>query len=188
MNLSTRCCEVDARLAILAILTDPNPVLRRKAQSVRKINANIRQLLDDMAETMYAAPGSGLAAPQVGISKRVICVDAGRDYGGLYQMINPEITRHGSELLRAPEACLSVPGVMGDVERWAEIEVRGLDRQGRPVFVAARGWLARVFQHEIDHLDGVLYTDKCTNLRDIVRPEPQAAAAPESAPVEVMPE
>lgn len=175
-------------MALLPIVKDPDPVLRKKAQPVRKVNAPIRQLLDDMAETMYAAPGAGLAAPQVGVSKRVICVDAGKDHGGLYQLVNPEITRHGTETARAPEACLSIPGLMGDVERWTEIEVKALDRQGRPVFIQARGWLARVFQHEIDHLDGVLYTDKCFNLREIPKREgepPAGEAAVSAAGAEV---
>jgi len=177
-------------VALLPIMKDPDPVLRKKAQPVRKVNAQLRRLLDDMAQTMYAAPGAGLAAPQVGVSKRVICVDAGKDHGGLHQLINPEITRHSLEETRMAEACLSIPGMMGDVDRWAEVEVKGLDRQGRPVFIAAQGWLARVFQHEIDHLDGILYTDKCSNLREIPRPETalREAAASEAVGAEVMPE
>lgn len=139
-------------------------MLRRKARPVRKINAAIRRLLDEMAETMYAAPGVGLAANQVGFLKRVIVADCGKPHG-LLKLINPEIVyAEGSEV--ATEACLSIPGYVGDVERSYKIKVAALNPEGHRVWVEAEGFWARCLQHEIDHLDGILYTDKATNVRE----------------------
>lgn len=153
-------------MAILDIVKDPAEVLRKKAKPVTKVSANIRQLLDDMAETMYAAPGVGLAAPQVGVSKRIIVIDPQDEETGLIQIVNPEIVK-AEGWLQGTEGCLSIPGVIGDVYRHEKVQVIGLDRSGHKVYVEAEGWLARIFQHEIDHLEGVLYTDKCTNLREV---------------------
>ncbi len=161
-------------MAILEIVKDPAPVLRRKARPVTKINAAIRKLLDDMTETMYAAPGVGLAAPQVGVSKRVIVVDPQDGSGRLYQLINPEIV-HAEGWVKGTEGCLSIPGLVGDVWRYEKVRVVALDRDGRKVWIDAEGWLARIFQHEIDHLDGILYTDKCTNLRPVSEEDEEEA-------------
>lgn len=181
-------------MAILEIKQEGDPILRKKAQPVRKVNAGVRTLLDDMVETMHSAPGVGLAAPQVGIGKRIIVVDPGEARGGLFQVVNPEITWHSDELDRGTEGCLSIAGWLGDVDRWTKVRVKGLDRQGHDVYIEAEGYLARVFQHEIDHLDGVLYTDKCVNLREIVPEDDEAelgqgeqAAPAEAAPVEGAP-
>lgn len=154
-------------MAILNIVTDTTAeVLRKKAKPVTKVNASIRQLLDDMAETMYEAPGVGLAAPQVGVSKRIIVIDPQDEKTGLFQLVNPEIVaREG--WIQGTEGCLSIPGYVGDVYRYEKVQVVALDRNGRKVYIDAEGWLARIFQHEIDHLDGVLYTDKCSNLREV---------------------
>ena len=153
-------------MAILEIVKDPHAALRKKAKPVLKVNAAIRQLLDDMAETMYEAPGVGLAAPQVGINKRIIVIDPQDEETGLLQLINPEIVaREG--WVQGTEGCLSIPGVVGDVYRFEKVKVVALDRNGRKVYIDAEGWLARIFQHEIDHLEGILYTDKCTNLREV---------------------
>jgi len=177
-------------MAILDIVLDPADVLRKKAKPVTKINANIRKLLDDMAETMYAAPGVGLAAPQVGVSKRIVVIDPQDGETGLIELINPEITYKEGWVL-GTEGCLSVPGYVGDVYRYERIKVVALDRAGRKVYYDVDGWLARIFQHEIDHLDGIMYTDKCTNLREVTAdeeeeagPEPEGAAeaAAESVP------
>ncbi|MFZ5816719.1 MAG: peptide deformylase [Bacillota bacterium] len=160
-------------MAILEIVKEPAEVLRKKAKPVTKVNAAIKRLLDDMAETMYAAPGVGLAGPQVGVSKRVIVIDPHDETTGLLQLINPEII-HKEGWVKGVEGCLSIPGYVGDVYRYEKIRVVALDRNGHRVWYDAEGWLARIFQHEIDHLDGILYTDKCTNLRE-VQPEEEEA-------------
>lgn len=139
-----------------------DPVLREKSRTVRVVNKSIRKLLDDMAETMYAANGVGLAAPQVGISKRVVVVDAGE---GLWELINPEIIYQDGEEV-GMEGCLSIPGVTGEVKRAFRVRVKGLDRQGKTQVISAEGWGARALQHEIDHLDGVLFIDKAIRLNN----------------------
>lgn len=144
-------------MAIRIIVKDPDPVLREIAKPVAKVNDNIRKLLKDMAETMYDAQGVGLAAPQIGISKRVIVVDVG-DENGLIEMVNPEIVAREGEQL-GPEGCLSIPGLSGDVVRSQKITVKGLDRNGNELIVEAEDFLARAFQHEVDHLNGMLFTD-----------------------------
>ena len=147
-------------MAVFKIVEIGDPVLREKAQPVTKITPALLRLLDDMTETMYAYHGVGLAAPQVGVSKRVIVVDAGK---GLYQLINPEIiTVSGSETDR--EGCLSIPGVWGEVTRAAAVTVRGLNRSGETVEIEAEGFFARALQHEIDHLDGILFIDRALKI------------------------
>lgn len=161
-------------MALLPIVKHPNEVLRRKAKPVQKINAQVRQLLDDMAETMYDAPGIGLAAPQVGVSKRIVVMDCGEPHG-LIEMINPEILQtRGREV--GNEGCLSIPGTYGDVDRHAWVRVTALDRQGRRYWLEADGLLARCIQHEIDHLDGVLFIDKAIRLFEVNPEEAQQAA------------
>ncbi len=144
-------------MAIRIIVKHPDPVLREVAKPVPKVTPNIQKLLTDMAETMYDAPGVGLAAPQIGISKRVIVIDVGDDHG-LIEMVNPEIVEASGEQL-GPEGCLSIPGLQGDVKRKDRLKVKGLDRNGNEMIVEADGFLSRAFQHEIDHLNGVLYID-----------------------------
>ena len=144
-------------MAIRVIVKVPDPILREKSKPVSKITPNIHKLLDDMAETMYEAQGVGLAAPQIGILKRVIVLDPG-DGTGLIEMINPEILERSGKVL-GPEGCLSIPGLQGDVYRAQKIKVKGLDRRGNEVVMEAEDYLARIFQHEIDHLNGVLFTD-----------------------------
>jgi peptide deformylase len=139
------------------IVKHPDPILREKTISVKKINNNILKLLDDMADTMYDAEGVGLAAPQVGISKRVTVIDVG-DENGLIELINPEIISKSGEQF-GPEGCLSFPGLMGDVRRALKCKVRALNRHGEVFEIEGEDLLARAFQHEIDHLNGVLFTD-----------------------------
>ncbi|GFN24024.1 peptide deformylase [Thermanaeromonas sp. C210] len=147
-------------MAVYKIVTLGEPVLREKAQPVTKITPNLLRLIDNMAETMYFAPGVGLAAPQIGVSKRVIVVDVG---DGLVELINPEIiAAEGTEV--GIEGCLSIPGVQGEVPRAARVVVRGLDRYGRGREYNARGLFARALQHEIDHLDGILFIDRALRL------------------------
>ena len=131
-------------------------ILREKARPVSRITPNIIKLLDNMANTMYSAKGVGLAAPQVGVSKRVIVVDTGE---GLYGLINPEIVKaEGREIDQ--EGCLSIPGIVGEVARASSVEVKALDRNGIECPIKASGFFARALQHEIDHLDGVLFIDR----------------------------
>ncbi|MDO3409376.1 peptide deformylase [Saccharibacillus sp. CPCC 101409] len=158
-------------MSIRLIVKEPDEVLHKKAKEVTKITPNVRKLMDDMAETMYDADGVGLAAPQVGILKRIIVIDAG-DENGLIAMINPEIVERDGEQFGA-EGCLSIPGFQGDVRRAMTVTVKGLDREGAEFTVTGSELLARAFQHEIDHLDGVLFTDIAENVYDIV---PDSAA------------
>lgn len=143
----------------------PEGVLRQKARPVERIDQALLRLLDDMVETMYEARGIGLAAPQVGISKRVIVVDIG---DGPIALINPRLEElEGEEL--GSEGCLSIPGIIGEVKRAQKLVARGVNEQGLKVRIPADGLLARVFQHEVDHLDGRLFTDLAVNLRDGTR-------------------
>lgn len=144
-------------MGIRLIVKDPDPVLRTVANPVTKFTPNIHKLLDDMAATMYDAPGVGLAATQIGILKRVIVIDIG-DERGLIEMVNPEIVASEGEQL-GPEGCLSIPGLMGDVRRAMKVTVKGQDRNGNEFTMRAEEFLARAFQHEIDHLNGILFTD-----------------------------
>ncbi|MEW6446991.1 MAG: peptide deformylase [Bacillota bacterium] len=147
-------------MAVFKVLEIGDSILREKAHPVKKINPALIRLLNDMAETMYANNGVGLAGPQVGVLKRVIVVDAGQ---GLYQLINPEITAaEGSEKDR--EGCLSIPGVWGEVTRAARVKVRALNPRGETVEIDAQGLFARALQHEIDHLDGVLFVDRAVRI------------------------
>ncbi len=151
---------------MLKILTYPNPVLRKKAEEVKEIDQDLIDLARQMAETMYAAPGIGLAAPQVGSSIRLIVVDVGYTQGrpDLKVLLNPEIVeREGSILME--EGCLSIPGIRADVERSQRVLVRGLDIKGRPVEIEAEGLLAVCLQHEVDHLDGILFIDHLSRLK-----------------------
>ena len=131
-------------------------ILRKKSRNVDKIDERTLQLLDDMAETMYKENGAGLAAPQVGILKRVIVVDIG---DGLIKLINPEIVEHEGEQ-QDEEGCLSVPEIIGEVKRPYKLKVKGLNELGEEIEIKATGFLARAFCHEIDHLDGILFIDK----------------------------
>lgn len=137
-----------------------DPVLRRISHPVKEVNENIKKLLNNMAETMYYAKGVGLAAPQVGISKRVIVVDIG---DGLFKLVNPEIIS-SSGIQDGPEGCLSVPNIVGNVKRCEHIKVKALNENGDEVVIDASGYLARAFQHEIDHLNGIIFTDKATEI------------------------
>lgn len=179
-------------MAILPIVKHPDDVLRKKAKPVTKVNAAIRKLLDDMIETMWDAPGIGLAAPQVGVSKRVIVVDPAAGEEGApppLQLINPEIVKaEGNCHLTGGEGCLSIPGWRGDVDRSFKIQVVALDRQGKKVYIDAEGILSIILQHEIDHLDGVLFIDKATNLRQEKPDEtPEEEAGEQDVEVELAP-
>ena len=144
-----------------------DPVLRRKAKKVEKVNKDTQKLLDDMVETMRAGHGAGLAAPQVGILQRVLVVEIEADEkvpgsGVTYALVNPEIVHRSEETWENQEGCLSIPGWRGEVERPYRIVIKAQDRAGARVKIEAEGWVARALQHEIDHLDGVLFIDKLT--------------------------
>ncbi|KAF0098196.1 MAG: N-formylmethionyl-tRNA deformylase [Rhodospirillaceae bacterium] len=154
-------------MALLPILTAPDPRLKKKSLPVETVDAGVRQLMDDMLETMYDAPGIGLAAPQVGVLKRVIVLDIDREdtkTGPLF-MANPEIVEASDEDVSYEEGCLSVPDHYSDVVRPAKVTVRYLDRDGKQQDLACEGLLATCVQHEIDHLDGVLFIDHISALK-----------------------
>ncbi|MCG8432831.1 MAG: peptide deformylase [Gammaproteobacteria bacterium] len=151
-------------MALLNILHYPDPRLRNRAKPVEAVDDSIRMLIDDMLETMYAAPGIGLAAIQVNVAKRVIVVDVSEDRSAPVALVNPEIIEHsGSEKME--EGCLSVPGFFEEVERADKIKVRALDRDGKPFELETDGLLAVCIQHEIDHLDGKLFVDYLSDLK-----------------------
>lgn len=153
-------------MTIREIVTLPNKILRQKARKVTSFDAELQTLIDDMVDTMRAAPGVGLAAPQVDVPLRVIVVEFSEDPEDeetppkLYTLVNPEIARASAEEELGTEGCLSIPGIVGDVERPLTVTVKGFNRRGQSVKIKAGGWLARIFQHEVDHLNGVLFVDK----------------------------
>lgn len=142
-------------MAIYRIINIGEDILREKAKEVKSVTPNILKLLDNMAETMYDAEGIGLAAPQIGVPKRVVVVDIG---DGLVELINPVIIAKEGEVIDQ-EGCLSVPNVTGEVKRAQKVVVHALDREGVLMEYEAEDLIARAFQHEIDHLDGVLFVD-----------------------------
>ena len=160
-------------MTLRTIVTLPDPVLKRKAHTVSKFDKDLHTLLDDMVETMREAPGVGLAAPQIGLSERIIVIeyyereedeeveDAPKK---VWAMINPEIVKSSPEMVMGVEGCLSIPGLVGEVERNEQVWVKGMNRHGKPMKVKAKGWLARIFQHEIDHLNGVLFTERAVRV------------------------
>jgi peptide deformylase len=151
-------------MALLKILHFPDPRLRTKAQPVGQVDDRIRRLVGDMFETMYAAPGIGLAATQVDVHERVIVIDVSEDHSQPLALINPEIlAKEGVE--RMDEGCLSVPGFFEEVERADRIRVRALDRDGQPFEMEADGLLAVCIQHEMDHLEGRLFVDYLSDLK-----------------------
>jgi len=165
-------------MTLRQIVTLPEPVLRRKAKAVTNFGKELQTLIDDMIETMREAPGVGLAAPQVGISERLAVIEYAEEEDDaevasegvevtikpskpkqLYVIINPEIVKASEEKVMGIEGCLSIPGLLGEVERHEALQVKVLNRHGKLVKLKVDGWLARIFQHEIDHLNGVLFTD-----------------------------
>jgi len=151
-------------MALREIITIPDPILRKKARKITDFGKEFQDLVADMIDTMREAPGVGLAAPQVAISQRLIVVEYGDDEdeekpAKLYVLANPEIVSASEDMVMGIEGCLSVPDLVGEVERHTSIVVKGQNRYGKPTKVKANGWLARIFQHEMDHLDGVLYPD-----------------------------
>jgi len=162
-------------MALRQIVNLPEPILRRKTKPVTKFDKDLQILIDDMIETMREAPGVGLAAPQINISQQLAVVeyaeseeedneDAPPKPKKLFVLINPEITKASEEKVIGVEGCLSIPGLLGEVERHESVQVKALNRHGNPVKLKVEGWMARIFQHEIDHLNGVLVTDRATEV------------------------
>ena len=149
-------------MALRNIREDGDPILRKKCRPVTEFNERLFELLDDMAETMYEAPGVGLAGPQVGVLRRIFIVSVDDKY---FECINPVIVSQSGKQI-GEEGCLSVRGKYGTVERPNKVTVKALDRYGKPFTVKAEGFLARAFCHENDHLNGVLYVDKAVNIRN----------------------
>ena len=140
-------------------------VLRRRADEVLEIDESVRTLVEDMFETMYDAEGIGLAAPQVGISRRIIVVDVNEEGKPAFAMINPRVVESGRDTAKSEEGCLSIPGISALVERTERVVVEGLDEDGQPMRVEGDGLLGRCLLHEIDHLDGVLFIDRLSPLK-----------------------
>jgi peptide deformylase len=153
-------------MSVLEVKKYPEDVLKEKALAVDMAEKGLQRLIDNMIETMYASAGIGLAAPQVGVKKRVIVVDVGSREEGqpLIVLINPEIIL-AEGLVESEEGCLSVPQYIAHIKRAERIIIRGLDREGKPLEIEATGLLARAFQHEIDHLDGVLIIDRISVIK-----------------------
>jgi peptide deformylase len=161
------------------ILAEGHPVLRKVAKRVdpKEIRDPLfQQLIDDMFETMYAAPGVGLAAPQVNVSKRLFVMDVNDDEHAPAVVINPKLEKLGEEI-ELKEGCLSVPGMVGEIVRRTRVVVTGLDRNGEKLRIEGDGLLAQCLQHEIDHLDGTLYIDRARNLRPVVSEEEETETA-----------
>jgi peptide deformylase len=158
-------------MALLPIVTVPDPVLRKVASPVERVDDALRRLMDDMLATMYDAPGIGLAAPQVGISRRLIVMDPAKDEEPRQPlfMVNPRIIAHGEDLRLHEEGCLSIPDVTAEIERPARTRVSFLTHEGEPGEVELEGIWSTLVQHEIDHLNGVLFIDYLSRLRrDII--------------------
>lgn len=173
-------------MAVLNIIQPDNPILRKKAHKVTSFNdKKLQQLIDDMIETMNEANGVGLAAPQIAQSLRLLIVrlpdddeedleEYGADAGKLYVLANPKIIKTSRTLVPGVEGCLSLPGLLGEVERPDSVVITGQDRHGKDVRIKAKDWLARVFQHEIDHLDGRLFIDLTDKIWQAGDDDPEA--------------
>lgn len=169
-------------MPLLDIVSIPEQVLRKKARKVTEFGSDLQNLINDMVETMRQAPGVGLAAPQVNVSSRVIVVEFGDEEDEeapkkLYTLVNPEIIRSSTEKEMGIEGCLSIPDFIGEVERNSEVTIKAQNRRGQPVRIKAEGWLARIFQHEIDHLEGVLFIDRADRVWKPESEEEKALAA-----------
>lgn len=152
-------------MAVREIISLPTEILRKKSHKIGDLDSGFQTLVDDMIETLRDAPGVGLAAPQINMSQRLIVVEYGDEEDEeapkkLFVVANPEIVHFSDEKVMGTEACLSIPGFAGEVLRSKDVIVKGQNRRGKPIKIKAVGWLARIFQHEIDHLDGVLFIDR----------------------------
>jgi peptide deformylase len=144
-------------VSVREIVTIGHPVLKQRAKKVRRVDDSTRRLVEDLVDTVKAARGVGLAAPQIGVPLRAIVTDFNDQ---LHVVLNPEIVEESGELVEGEEGCLSIPGWYGPVKRRERVTVRGLSRTGKPMKIKSEGWEARVFQHEVDHLNGILFIDR----------------------------
>ena len=170
-------------MALREIITIGHPTLRKKARKVTQFGPELKQLADDMIETMRAAPGVGLAAPQVDVGERLIVIELPADEeeglpAELYVFVNPELVKASRETEEGQEGCLSVPGYVGEVPRHTTVVIRGQDVYGKPQRIRANDYLARIFQHEMDHLDGTLFIDRVTDPAKIHKVTAEEAANP----------
>ena len=177
-------------MAILDIKFDPDPILREKAKRVKTFDGALRKLVADMFETMHAGNGVGLAAPQIGLSIRVLVAELEADKkekqpGFKIALCNPEIVKRGNELEDGYEGCLSIPGWIGEVPRHTSITVKGQTPEGKEVRLRANDYFARVLQHEIDHLDGILFTDRIVDIKTLQRADAEEMTAEEEKLLEV---
>ena len=166
-------------MALREIITIPHPTLYKKTRKVTDFGEKLQTLIDDMVETMREAPGVGLAAPQVNSLQKVIVVEFGDEEDEtvppkLHTLVNPEITRYSQEMVIGTEGCLSVPNLVGDVERYESVTVSYTTRHGQKKKIKAKNWLARIFQHEIDHLKGVVFPDIAIQVWEPVTDEEKA--------------
>jgi peptide deformylase len=167
-------------MTLREVIKLPNPFLRRKAHKVTDFGSDFQDLVEDMIETMRNEPGVGLAAPQVNVSQQLIVVEYPEDdtiedaHPKLFIVANPEFKNMSGDLVKGIEGCLSVPNLLGQVERSPEVKLTGLDRRGKKQTIHAKGWLARIFQHEVDHLNGILFVDRALELY-----QPEEVQAPE---------
>ena len=165
-------------MAVLPIRVAPDPVLRKKSKRVKSVDSSIRRLIKDMIETMHAAPGVGLAAPQVGIPLRVIVIGIPEEEE--ICLINPEVVRRKGERI-VDEGCLSIPGYTGQLKRSETVTVKGRDPKGKEIRIKADELLAQALEHEIDHINGVLYIDRMENMDSFRKVEPRKAAPEDDA-------
>ncbi|MCB1831996.1 MAG: peptide deformylase [Geminicoccaceae bacterium] len=152
-------------MSLLPIIEVPDPILKRPTDRVEQYDDDLRRLLDDMLETMYDAPGIGLAGPQVGVSRRLAVIDISEEKNEPVRLVNPSIEWRSDTIVQAEEGCLSLPGQYADIRRPDAVHVCYLDEYGREQRIEADGLLARCLQHEIDHLDGILFTDHISSLK-----------------------
>lgn len=167
-------------MALLGVIYDPDPILREKAKRIKSFDGSLRKLVIDMFETMHANNGVGLAAPQVGLSIRLIVAEytPGKEDGGRgfkVALANPEIVKAGDELATDLEGCLSIPGWVGEVPRHTAITIKGQTPEGKEVRIRAQDYFARVLQHEIDHINGILFTDRVVDITTLRRISPDAS-------------
>ena len=167
-------------MSLLDLKYDPDPILREKAKRIKTFDASLRKLVGDMFETMHANKGVGLAAPQIGLSIRVLVAELEpnpkeKEKGFKVALCNPEIVKESEDMETGPEGCLSIPGWIGDVPRHTAITVKGQTPEGKEVRIKAQDYYARVLQHEIDHLNGILFTDRIVDINTLRRIEPEAS-------------
>lgn len=169
-------------MAVKEIITNPAKILRRNAHKVKNFDHSLQNLIEDMVDTMRNEPGVGLAAPQINVPLQVIVVEYADNENSdlppkLYAVVNPVISRFSAETEIGIEGCLSIPGYVGEVERAVKVIVKGQDKYGNNIRIKTDGWLARIFQHEIDHLNGILFVDRAAKVWSAEKEDETSAIA-----------